>query len=83
MSVCIYVRAYVCDQASNALIGWLPVFHSLSQTIDMQFCASTDGGQVCERGWVGDAGCACVRACVRLSLSLRARARVSVSLCMW
>ena len=25
----------VCDQASNALIGWLPVFHSLSQTIDM------------------------------------------------
>ena len=25
------------------LVGWLPVFHSQSQTIDMQFCASPDG----------------------------------------
>lgn len=32
-------------QANNAVVGWLPVFHSLSQTIDMQLCASTDGGQ--------------------------------------
>lgn len=32
-------------QAANALVGWLPVFHSTSQTIDMQFCASKDGGQ--------------------------------------
>ena len=29
-------------EGENAIIGWLPVFHSLSQTIDMQFCASTD-----------------------------------------
>ena len=32
-------------QANNAIVGWLPVFHSLSQTIDMQFCASIDGGR--------------------------------------
>lgn len=30
---------------SPVLVGWLPVFHSLSQTIDMQFCASPDDGQ--------------------------------------
>jgi hypothetical protein len=30
---------------SKALVGWLPVFHSLSQTIDMQFLASLDGGR--------------------------------------
>lgn len=32
-------------QAGNAVIGWLPVFHTLSQTIDMQFTASLDGGR--------------------------------------
>ena len=31
------------------LVGWLPVFHSLSQTIDMQFCASPDGAN---RSWI-------------------------------
>jgi hypothetical protein len=32
-------------QVNNGLVGWLPVFHSLSQTIDMQFLASLDGGR--------------------------------------